>query len=187
MLKPQCVEFVARRQRDVIGFVEVVVFGGHPEDGDRTRILRLANGSGRFEQREQRAAEERDLLARDNRSRASAQFRYIFERRVARAELAVLRFQKIGNRGVLRGIVHGGDDGSVRRSSIERSEWLPAGRVIQKQATQPGQSRNGVTLGVQIASHFLYFNVRAPDSTAFNSARRFFTGSAHTAWWAKER
>jgi hypothetical protein len=67
-------------ERDLVDLFDVVVFGGEPEDGDVVDaggggcLLGAGDGCGYFEEGEERAAKETDLLAGDDGAGAGAEF-----------------------------------------------------------------------------------------------------------------
>jgi hypothetical protein len=67
-------------ERDLVDLFDVVVLGGEPEDGDVVDaggggcLLGAGDGCGYFEEGEERAAKETDLLAGDDGAGAGAEF-----------------------------------------------------------------------------------------------------------------
>ena len=69
-IEMQGVEGVAGGEGDVVGFGEVVIFRGEPEDGDGIGILSTADDGSGFEEGEEGSGEEGDLLAGDDSARS---------------------------------------------------------------------------------------------------------------------
>src|ERR1019366_7734387 len=96
-------------ERDLVDFFEVVVLGSTPEDGDvfdscrRSRLLGAGYGGSGFEQGEQRASEQTDLLAGDDGSRASAKLGDVGESGGAGAKGKALMFESVGKCGGVGG------------------------------------------------------------------------------------
>ena len=113
----QGLQLVARGKNDVVGFVEVVVFGGEPEDGDGAGVFGFADGGRGLEEREEGSAEESDLLAGDDGGGSLPEAGDVFESRGAGVEAAVLGFEQVGDAGADGRVLRG------RRSIGGRRGW----------------------------------------------------------------
>ena len=165
-VQAQGVKRVTRGQGDVIGFGEVVIFGGEPEDGDGVRILGAADDGGGFEEGEEGSAEEGDLLAGDDGAHTPASelagtpAPAPWRRRSMLARVlgglvwvgkpaAILFEEKIGEGGAVGGILMG--DGispglRPRGGDEEGGKRFVARGVVEEEPALPGQHRDGITV-----------------------------------------
>ena len=143
-------QLVARGKNDVVGFVEVMVFGCEPEDGDGSGVFGFADGGRGLEEREKGSAEESDLLAGDDGRSSLTEAGDVFESRSAGAEGAVLGLEQIGDAGADGRVLRGrGPLVAVGARGVEGRERLAALGVIEEEAAEPGENRDGITLSVQ--------------------------------------
>ncbi len=103
----QGMERVARGQGDVVGFGEVVVFAGQPEDGHGVGRLGALNDGGGFQQGEERAGEEGDLLAGDEGAGALAEALDVGQGLWPGIPAAILLEEQIGDGVAMGGICSG--------------------------------------------------------------------------------
>ncbi len=145
-------------ERDLVDFFEIVVLGGEPEDGNvfnacrRSCLFRAGDCSGGFEQGEQRASEQADLLAGHDGSCSGAEFCDVGECGGTGSEGEALTFECIGKSGGV-----GGRSGGLHPCAAERLGSVPVaqrsvGSAVahcEEVAEEPGgvqQRRDGVTL-----------------------------------------
>jgi hypothetical protein len=115
-MEAQGVRRVTRGEDDVVGFGEVVVLGGEPEDGDGVGRLSAPDDGGGLQECEEGSAEEGDLLTADDGSGALAEALDVGEglcaegRGVSVPE-SVLFEELVGDGGAVGGILSGGGIG----------------------------------------------------------------------------
>ena len=139
-------EHAARREDDVIDFVEVVVFRGQPEDGCvgmscRGGLARAGDCSAGLQRGQQRSAEQAHLLAGDDGASAGAQH---IERSGC---MRVLRGKLIHQLGPVRGplaALHPLAQLGLR--AVEDAGAGKAGAEILEEPGGTGDSRNGGTV-----------------------------------------
>ncbi len=160
-------EGVARGEDDVVGFGEVVVFGGQPEDGDGAPtpasklagdpgagVLGAADDGGGFEEGEEGSAKEGDLLAGDDGAGALAEALDVGLDFVAGDAGAVkpgfvLFAEEVGELGAVGWVLLGdfvGPGGRPGGGGEEGGEGLVARGVVEEEPALPGQERDGVAV-----------------------------------------
>jgi hypothetical protein len=161
------VEGVAGGEDDVVGFGEVVIFGGQPEDGDGAPtaasklagdpgigVLGAADDGGGFEEGEEGSAEEGDLLAGEDGAGSVAEALDVSSCFIGggagAVKPAVILFEEEVGECVAVGWVLLGDvvgpGGRPGCGGEERGEGVVARGVVEEEPALPGQERDGITV-----------------------------------------